>query len=269
MTTVPLLASLSIAMATCNGERFVGEQINSILSQEFPVSEIVISDDASTDKTLEIVSEIASKSQIKIKVLTSSVRKGVHYNFRKAITATSGDIIFLADQDDFWLPHKTRLVCETLENCQMTLVIHDSSICDEHLNLVFESSQHRYDILRIPDQRSPGCCMAFTKDLIPFIADLPPDLPHDHCIRLIASRIGEVKRIEPTLILYRRHGNNSSGWLPDSLKEINIVRRTLFAFRLAANSVLSSMSLGSSRRSNIEQIDSRVKDVLSFRNGPF
>ena len=102
---------ISVAIASYNGARFIREQLESILRQTVPPDEIIVSDDGSTDQTLEIIRDIAGSDLAKpgqIILLTDNPIRGFAYNFAHAIRHCSGDIIFLCDQDDIWLPDKVR-----------------------------------------------------------------------------------------------------------------------------------------------------------------
>lgn len=126
--------TISVALCTCNGEKYIEEQLLSILQQDVSVDEIVVSDDLSTDSTLDIVRNIASKASIPIRILTNdtSSHYGVCANFEKAINATTGDIIFFSDQDDVWLPYKTKIISDWFEHhVDKQLVFTDAFLIDE------------------------------------------------------------------------------------------------------------------------------------------
>lgn len=109
---------LSVALCTCNGEKYIEKQLFSILHQDLPVDEIVVSDDLSTDTTIAIVERIAATTAIPFRILRNdtSAHYGVCANFEKAIAATVGDIILFSDQDDVWLPTKTKTIMEWFSN---------------------------------------------------------------------------------------------------------------------------------------------------------
>src|SRR6186997_149500 len=97
---------VSIAMCTCNGERFLAEQLDSILAQSRPPDEIVICDDASTDGTWALLTTFAPKAPCPVTLRRNDTRLGVIGNFSQAMTLATGDAIALADQDDVWHPMK-------------------------------------------------------------------------------------------------------------------------------------------------------------------
>lgn len=99
---------LSVAMCTYNGDKFIASQLSSILDQTIPIDDIVICDDGSNDKTLEIISRIQQENPNKINLFRNPVNLGSTKNFEKAIDLCSGDYIFLADQDDIWKKDKVQ-----------------------------------------------------------------------------------------------------------------------------------------------------------------
>src|SRR4030095_5004546 len=96
----------SIAMCTYNGARYIAEQLESIAAQTYPPGEIIVCDDASTDNTLEIVKDFASRASMPVRVFVNEENSGSTRNFSKAIGLCGGDLIALSDQDDFWLANK-------------------------------------------------------------------------------------------------------------------------------------------------------------------
>ena len=127
--------SISVALATYNGEKYISEQLNSILPQLGPEDEIIISDDGSSDRTLEIVAGFCS-AQIKV---LKNPGKGVISNVENAIKHTSGDIIFLCDQDDVWLPDKVSVTKKYLLESDVKLVVSDAIVVDENLKVLEDS----------------------------------------------------------------------------------------------------------------------------------
>ncbi|HUA36732.1 MAG TPA: glycosyltransferase, partial [Candidatus Binataceae bacterium] len=97
---------ISIAMAVCNGERFVREQLESFSRQTRLPDELIVSDDASTDDSIEIVRSFAATAPFTVRVLANQKNLGCSKNFERAIQACTGDLIFLSDWDDVWLPNK-------------------------------------------------------------------------------------------------------------------------------------------------------------------
>lgn len=202
---------ISVCMATYNGERYIKEQIQSILPQLNDGDELIVSDDGSTDNTLDI---IFSFECLKIKVLQGP-QNGLVSNFENAINAAKGDYIFLCDQDDIWLEDKVNVFKVAFDN-GAKLVVSDCRVVDANAKIINESffSLRNSQLGFLPNLLRNGflgCCMAFNAELKPKILPFPKNIPmHDWWIGLVASLYGEVVLINQPLILYRRHGNNVS-----------------------------------------------------------
>lgn len=204
---------VSVAMATYNGEKYIKEQLETILNQLHADDEIIISDDGSVDRTIDIIN---SFNDNRIKIIDGP-KCGVKKNFENAIKNSKGEYIFLADQDDIWLPDKISVCLEELEN-GFLLVMHDAYIVNEYLEVDNESFfQYRGSkkgvIKNIIKNSYIGCCMAFNQKLVSTILPIPDDIEmHDQWIGILANYKEKVKLIEKRLIKYRRHSNNTSSF---------------------------------------------------------
>ena len=101
---------ISVAICTYNGEKYIREQLESILNQEYSVDEIVVGDDGSSDRTIEVAEKILKTSDVSYRILRSTTNIGYRKNFERTIAATKGEIIFLSDQDDVWKRNKVKVV---------------------------------------------------------------------------------------------------------------------------------------------------------------
>ena len=205
---------ISVALAAYKGENFIEEQLSSILTQLKPLDEVVVSDDFPEGKTKEVVMKLAG-NDTRIKYIAGP-GKGLIMNFENAIKHCTGDFIFLADQDDVWLPDKVEKVTEKLLS-GADLVLHNAMVTDSHLKVndtsFFASHGTKTGYFNNLVKNSyMGCCMAFRKELTEKILPFPENLPmHDQWIGLIAEKTGRVCLEEKPLILYRRHGGNMTG----------------------------------------------------------
>ena len=203
---------ISVCVATYNGEKYLQEQLDSILIQLAPDDELIISDDFSTDKTRNILDSYRADPRIK---LLEGPQKGIIKNFEHAIKQASGDLIFLADQDDVWLPDK---VADTKakfdEKKETQVVISDLRIVDEQLEVI-EPSYFAYRNVKVGFLRNVlknkyiGAGMAFRRELKPAILPFPQAIPmHDMWIGAMAGN--RIELIDKQLTLYRRHEKNAS-----------------------------------------------------------
>lgn len=202
---------ISICIATYNGEKYIKDQLSSILHQLNKEDEIIISDDGSTDNTLTI---IQSFNDSRIKVFYNSKKHGVVPNFENSLKHVNGDYIFLSDQDDIWHPNKVKRCLEILKN--NSLVIHNSLIMDAKGKIsdidFFSLRKSKKGYWKNLYKNSfVGSCMAFRKELLPHILPFPNHiLWHDMWIGLMAEKKGNTVFIPDILLYYRRHGNNAS-----------------------------------------------------------
>ena len=200
---------ISVCMATYNGEKFIKKQLESILNQTMEVDEIIISDDNSTDNTLEI---IKSFNNSKIKVL-KNLEQGVVNNFENSLEKSTGDYISLADQDDIWTLDKVEKVIKNLKIYD--LVVHNAKIINSEDKIIckktfFEIRNSKKGLLKNLYKNSYiGCCMAFNRNILEKSMPFPKNIPmHDSWIGLISEIYGKIYFDEEVLFYYRRHENN-------------------------------------------------------------
>lgn len=204
----------SVAMATYNGMAYIDQQIDSILSQLEAEDELVVSDDGSTDGT-RVYLETLCKTDDRVRLLDGPCR-GVIANFENALAACTGDVIFLADQDDVWQSQKRARVAALMAATGALLVMHDAAITDErgkptHPSFFAWRGTKTGLLKNLWKNSYIGCCMAVSKDLLPYILPMPDGIPmHDQWIGLQAERHGKVALLHEPLIAYRRHGGNAS-----------------------------------------------------------
>ena len=200
----------SVCIATYNGEQYIAEQLISILSQISEDDEVIISDDNSTDKTIEIIKNFHDPRIIIIRNTTS--RHGAIGNFENALRHVSGRYIFLSDQDDIWFENKYQVMLSYLK--KYDLVHCNSKVVDDSLNILNNSF---YDVLHngtgiiknIKKSTYFGSHMAFNSRLIKYILPFPntEEIGHDLWIGLVSELKGSVIFINDTLMYYRRHAN--------------------------------------------------------------
>lgn len=240
--------TVDIILACYNGEKFIGEQIQSILNQTFQEFTLYIRDDNSTDKTVEIIN---SFNDSRIKIITDDINCGsAGKNFAQLISITTADIVFFSDQDDVWLPEKIQETLIFMANKLVPCIAYvNGYVVDQELN---KSKYTVYDNngcdTRIPNLfflngGIQGCALAFNRKLINKISDLSKIdwYMHDQVITFYASLYGEIIFINKPLFLYRQHLNNVVGYKNDSYLDSLISIRK----KIKSNSLLHSASLRS------------------------
>lgn len=246
---------ISVCMATYNGERFLREQIDSILCQLAPEDELIISDDGSTDGTLGI---IQSYNDPRIRLLHHERKaeyakikysRNFYYatdNFENALKAARGEYIFLADQDDIWMENKVEKMTSALKHSN--LVMSNFNTCNERGQILIDNFYTRSPIssstiLNLINSKFIGCCMAFDKKILVKSLPFPKKLlAHDLWIGLIASRTGTCSFIEESNMYYRRTGNNVSSSTEKSQNSLffKLYYRICIALKLAMHCFLNS-----------------------------
>ncbi|MFO7690436.1 MAG: glycosyltransferase family 2 protein [Cryobacterium sp.] len=226
--------AISVALCTHNGARFVEEQLRSILEQSWPASEIVISDDASTDGTLGVIDRVLRDWRLeqpevvlKTSVLRNSVALGVTANFEQALVATTGDLIALSDQDDVWLPDRLeRMASEFARRPELVLLHADARLVDgagaplgvsllETLGVsaVDRAAVHRGEALDVLLRRNivTGATVMVRRSVLDCARPFPASWVHDEWLAMVAAATGVVDLLEVSLTDYRQHGANQIG----------------------------------------------------------
>ena len=222
---------ISVCMATYNGEKYIKEQLDSILCQLGNNDELIISDDGSTDKTLEI---IQSYQEPRVKILSNAKRHSVIGNFENALINAKGDYIFLADQDDVWMPDKVKTVLAALSTAD--LVVSDCTVVDDDLKCIIHSFfQHNHSQRgfwkNLYHNSYLGCCIAFRREVLQMCLPFPRHIPmHDIWFGFVGELFYKSCFIPQQLVLYRRHGGNIS---PTSqMSNYGIGKKLLFRLNL-------------------------------------
>ena len=217
---------IDILLATYNGEKYLKEQIDSILNQTYKNIRIIISDDCSTDKTREILQEYEKKDE-RISVYYQKQNLGCVKNFDFLLQKVENKLYMLSDQDDIWLPEKIEKSVKTLEKENADLVFCDLEIVDEELKTINSSfcksmkldkkikkcissykMQYLYNCIT-------GCTILSKKEYIKDILPIPTKskhIIHDHWIGLVVLlKNGKVAFLDESCIKYRQHRENQVG----------------------------------------------------------
>ena len=127
-------SNISIALCTYNGAAFLPQQWQSLLQQERLPDEVIICDDGSTDNTRPLLRQLAADAPFRVTVIENPVRLGFNKNFGQALSRCTGDLVFLCDQDDFWMPQKLHRMADFMaRNPAVQVAFNDAQIADESL----------------------------------------------------------------------------------------------------------------------------------------
>ena len=207
---------ISVCIATYNGASYIAEQLLSILPQLGEDDEIVVSDDGSTDQTLDVIRSIADK-RIRIvgKPLHREGDNSPTANFENALRYAKGDCIFLADQDDVWTNDKVAVMMGALERCDC--VVSDAVVTDRGLHITWQSF---YQMMKVRPglmynllihNGYTGCCMAFRRRVLEKALPFPKGIPmHDIWIGNVAAFFFHTEFIADRLLYFRRHKSAAS-----------------------------------------------------------
>jgi len=215
---------ISVCMTTHNGEKFIKEQLESILCQLGPTDEVIISDDGSTDKTIDFIQSFNDPRINVYHFLQPAKSKHTHLyvtrNFEHALKYAKGDYVFFSDQDDKWMPNKVNKCVEALQ--KTGLVVHNMRIADWNMNDTgknyYTNGFQRFKNYFMLRGKYYGCTIAFRKELLHYILPYPKKLIlHDYWTGIIAECFGGVTYIDEPLILYRLRQDSASHNVNNSL----------------------------------------------------
>lgn len=240
--------TIDILLATYNGEKYLKEQLESILNQTYSNIRIIISDDCSTDKTREIIKKYEKKDK---RIISYFQEKNCGYvkNFEFLLKKVENDIYMLADQDDFWLPTKIEHTYDKMKETNADLVFTDLEVVDKNLKLLYPSFNDYMKLSRKikkckKDYRLQylyncitGCTLMSKKSFIDLIIPIPTESKyaiHDTWIGCVVANNGKIEYLDEKTIKYRQHGNNEVGTekISHKFKELDQVRDLFIEVKL-------------------------------------
>lgn len=226
------MEQIDILMATYNGEKYLKEQIESILHQTYTNFRLIISDDCSKDNTKKILKEFAQRDS-RITIYYQKENLGYVKNFEFLLNKVENDIYALADQDDIWLPEKIEKSLMNMKENHSDLVFCDLILIDENGRKIADSFWKKKKFYRKikKDKKKEGlrlnnyitgCTILSKKKFLPYILPIPKNskyIIHDYWIAIVISLKGKISYLEKAYIKYRQHSNNQVGYRRKS-KEI-------------------------------------------------
>jgi len=228
----------SVALCTYNGEKYIREQIDSILEQSLKVDEIIVCDDGSTDKTLSILAEFENKFPDIFKIHINEKNLRSVKNFEKAISLCTGEIIFLSDQDDIWDSEKVKFFNNFFETnpsidalCSNGFIIDENNIQKNQYTVwdvpkFLGESKKEIDYFKIfatIGNFATGASMAIRKSFINQVLPFPTveGLHHDEWIALVSSEQKKFAFLNEKLFSYRIHSEQQVGGICYSKDEVS------------------------------------------------
>lgn len=236
---------ISVALCTYNGEKYLAKQLDSILNQTISVDEIVVCDDQSTDSTVAMLKDYQAKHPNLFKLYFNEVNLRSNKNFEKAIKLTTGDYIFLSDQDDYWLPKKVEKTLKIFEeNPTAEGVFSNASLIDDDNNYLFNNKISLWDSVYFFESKIPkpldlyrilvlkgnfltGCTLCIKKEVKEFcfpFKTIEKDFLHDEWFAYILSERKSLFYSTEKLISYRIHSNQQIG-VGDIKKNVDKVKK--------------------------------------------
>ena len=222
--------SVSVALGTYNSARYIEPQLTSIFGQDSTIDELVVSDDGSTDGTVDLVRRIfehGSARSTKLVLLRSRERQGVTRNFEKAVSATTSELVVLSDHDDVWHPDRVSKAIHAFESDEELLLQHSNArLVDANgsplgISLFDALGVTEAERKSISDDRAfdayirrnlaTGATVTFRRSVLDAALPFPPEWVHDEWLAIIASAIGRTALLDDPLLDYRQHGNNAIG----------------------------------------------------------
>lgn len=220
--------TIDILMATYNGEKYLSAQIDSILKQTHANWKLLIHDDGSNDKTVDIIKEYCSKYPEKIEFIDDSIKtSGAKNNFLHLLRFSNAEYIMFCDQDDVWFEDKIELTYKKMQENEgkypnSPLLIHtDLQVVDKNLSILHKSF---IDFIGLDAKKGEklnylicqncitGCTIMINKPLLKLCALIPKEaLMHDWWLGLIGSCFGKIIFIDKPTLAYRQHENNTLG----------------------------------------------------------
>lgn len=219
--------TISVAMATYNGARFLYEQLASIANQTVYPAELIICDDGSHDETISIASKFADEAPFPVQVHRNPRNLGFARNFREAASRCRGDLIAFSDQDDWWCPDRLEKCLPSFEDPDVLLIYHNAWLVDAdrfRFGTLYEAAVEQ-QALRLhpvgPWNHSYGLVQIFRSSLriyddlwdwsLNHMADPQDILSHDQWYFFLAEALGRVKFLDDRLLEYRQHERNDVG----------------------------------------------------------
>ncbi len=230
---------IGVIIATFNGERYIKEQLESIINQSIKPDFILVTDGGSNDNTINICEEYLSKKTIRYEIITSKSKLGVKDNFEKGIKNCHTKYIFFSDQDDYWLPDKIKNAMKVFEDDKVAVVFCNAHIVNDKLDntgktlwnkigyhqsntkIIYEKNSLELQSILLKHNIMTGMCMAIDSKIVKNILPISNYSIHDSWIAHTANFFGDIASLDSKDVLYRQHSNNVIGAKKSIVKSFN------------------------------------------------
>lgn len=225
---------VSIVLATYNGEKFLEEQLDSLVQQTYPNIEIIALDDCSKDGSVSILRKYAQKYE-HFTVVVNDVNLGYIRNFEKACKLAKGEYISFCDQDDVWAPEKTALLMASIGDHPM--IYCDSAFVDANLNSLNDKHSDRKRLASFnnclyfaTDNCVGGHALIMHRSILEDALPFPLEMPYDLWLAFVTTFKGEIKYYDQPFVKWRQHGSNVTMSDNDKQRKIQETRKRLKIF---------------------------------------
>lgn len=221
---------ISIALCTYNGAAYLPAQWDSILQQTRLPDEVVICDDGSTDGTIDLLHQLKATAPFQVHLFLNPVQLGFNKNFEQALSRCTQDLVFICDQDDYWMPEKLDVMAAFMTaHPEAEIAFNNAFVADDELNNLHElfwmrvrfdeESQTRWmngeamEVL-LDGSRMMGCATVIRHGFIPKVIPIPTEIPnyiYDGCISLVGAGYNAIRFLDQPLQLYRTHSSQQVG----------------------------------------------------------
>jgi rhamnosyltransferase len=211
-----MIAEYDVIIATYNGEKYISEQLDSILNQSVKPKNIILRDDCSIDNTFHILQKY-SKVYSNIKIIKDNLKNlGYVKNFEKLCESVESELVFFSDQDDVWLDNKAETMLNAFEDYKNSAVFTNAYLVDSDLKNKGFLLPKTFDVIKSSNDilyRNfvTGCTLAVRKKALMSLLPFPDGIPHDYWIGANCALNKDIKYINTPLIKYRQHETNVIG----------------------------------------------------------
>ena len=265
--------TVSVVMCTFNGEKYLKEQLDSILRQTYPILELIVQDDCSTDNTYSIVEEYAQKYPF-IKLFRNEKQLGINQNFFSAMQRSKGDLIAISDQDDIWEDNKLEIQVAAIGD-KMCCAGKSAPFSSENVSFTVDMREANHTLLRqLFIGTFSGHNMLITRQLLDetiHLSDFYPFRLYDSILAIVATAHNSAVFVESVLVRHRRHLNNSTKTYFNpagnnkTIKNLfNTIKETWYLYRKLRPQIIKILQSQERFLSNIPSQEPILQDGLKM-----